>query len=92
MTPVNIPVMAGILVAVPVLAVPACVLCLLHRMHNSVGVLPGTAAQRAEEVPEQHCVLFRHLPQLVDVLAWRRLGAVRTPIHRCSVALPDGGA
>lgn len=57
---------------------------LLRAMERSVGLAPPIPSQLAGESAEA-CALFRHLPALRLRLAWRSLGAVRTPVHSCGL-------
>ena len=82
-------VLVGLALALPA-ALAACLLSLLSRMHNSVGLAPPTPQMIQEEEPQRACVLFRHLPVLCDKIAWRSLRAVTTPVHRCVMAAPSG--
>jgi 1-aminocyclopropane-1-carboxylate deaminase/D-cysteine desulfhydrase-like pyridoxal-dependent ACC family enzyme len=63
---------------------------LLRRISDSVGLAPPTPAMLKEEDPAMNCALFRHLPNLADAVAWRSLGAIKTPVHTCRVPLLDG--
>jgi hypothetical protein len=58
---------------------------LLRRISASVGLAPPTSAMLLEEDPTVNCPLFRHLPNLADAVAWRSLGAIKTPVHTCRV-------
>jgi hypothetical protein len=62
---------------------------LLRRISDSVGLAPPTSAMLKEEDPTANCPLFRHLPNLADAVAWRSLGAIKTPVHTCRVPLMD---
>lgn len=70
--------------------VPAGIVGLMRRVHRSVGFAPPTVTMIAEERPATECALFRHLPQLSERIAWRSLGAARTPVHTCLIQRPDG--
>jgi len=63
------------------LSLPTFVM-LLRAMERSVGLAPPIPSQVAAESADA-CALFRHLPALRLRLAWRSLGAVRTPVHSC---------
>jgi hypothetical protein len=60
---------------------------LLRRISASVGLAPPTSAMLLEEDPTVNCPLFRHFPNLADAVAWRSLGAIKTPVHTCRVPL-----
>ena len=55
----------------------------LNAMASSVGVDKPTPTQLEEEEQKRHA-LFRHVPALIDRLAWRELGTYPTPIHRAT--------
>jgi 1-aminocyclopropane-1-carboxylate deaminase/D-cysteine desulfhydrase-like pyridoxal-dependent ACC family enzyme len=62
---------------------------LLRRISDSVGLAPPTSSMLEEENPVINCPLFRHLPNLANAIAWRSLGAVKTPVHTCRVPFLD---
>lgn len=74
------------------LAVPLGLVGVLRRLHGAVGLAPPTEAM-AEEEDASACALFRHLPSLAPLLAWRSLGALReTPVHELTLRSPLSGA
>jgi len=73
---------------VGVALLPLSLVGVLRRLHGSVGLAPPTPAMLAEENTAA-CCLFRHVPCLVPVLAWRSLGAAaETPVHECTLVSP----
>jgi hypothetical protein len=73
------------------LAVPLGLVGVLRRLHGAVGLAPPTEAM-AEEEDASACALFRHIPALAPLLAWRSLGALReTPVHECTLCSPLSG-
>ena len=71
--------------------VPAAIILLLRRVADSVGIAEPTQDMLKTENSAEllSCPLFRHFPALVDKLAWRSLGAVKTPIHTCRFPSSD---
>mmetsp|Transcript_22913 Transcript_22913/g.49568 ORF Transcript_22913/g.49568 Transcript_22913/m.49568 type:complete len:128 (-) Transcript_22913:1625-2008(-) len=74
--------------------IPVVMVSLLRRVSGSIGIAEPTAAMLRTENSATECPLFRHFPALADKLAWRSLGAVKTPIHTCRFpsSSGDGGA
>lgn len=71
--------------AAGITAIAVGAVLLLRRISNSVGLAPPTCAMIEET--EENCALFRHLPNLATKLAWRSLGASKTPVHICRVPM-----
>jgi hypothetical protein len=74
-------------VAVGTCGVVVAVVRLLRRINSSVGIAKPTQAMILEEDPSKNCALFRHLPIPSKNLAWRSLGAMETPVHKCQLPL-----
>jgi 1-aminocyclopropane-1-carboxylate deaminase/D-cysteine desulfhydrase-like pyridoxal-dependent ACC family enzyme len=71
-------------------AIPVGAVAMLQRVSGSVGLAPPTKSMLAEENSKSECALFRYLPDMADKLAWRSLGALRTPIHTCRIPSLSG--
>uniref|UniRef100_A0A7S2U7U0 Uncharacterized protein n=1 Tax=Attheya septentrionalis TaxID=420275 RepID=A0A7S2U7U0_9STRA len=70
--------------------IPVVMVSLLRRVSGSIGIAEPTAAMLRTENSATECPLFRHFPALADKLAWRSLGAVKTPIHTCRFPSSSG--